>query len=63
MENINKRELKVLMGKVEIPTDLELGKDLTVTVHCVIVQTRTNDNQDGSCDKIFLCKPLTVETE
>lgn len=61
--NINTRFIKISKGKVEVPSDYELGDDLTVHLKGTVVKEEITDNQDGTADKTYIVKAVTMLVE
>jgi hypothetical protein len=56
----NCRFIRVSKGKVEVPQDYPLGQDLTVHIQGTVVKEEITDNHDGTADKTFVVKAVTM---
>lgn len=56
MEEINERILK-LTGTANLPRDLQIGHDYTIALQVNVNASETRNNEDGTCDVIFKCRP------
>ena len=54
---VNEHILKV-SGKIDIPEGLELGSDHVISLTGQIVKVEDLDNQDGTCNKVYVFKPM-----
>ena len=57
---INERILKIT-GSAELENDLKFGTELGIVLRGSLVKTELKDNNDGSFNKIFKLKMLTLE--
>jgi len=56
---INSHQLKI-MGKVELPHDIETGHNYHVATEGSVNKVELHDNEDGTWDKIYTFKPIHV---
>jgi hypothetical protein len=57
---INSHILKML-GKSELPSAIQIGHNYEVIAKGSITKEELHDNEDGTGDKIYTFKPITVE--
>ncbi len=50
-----------ISGAAELPKELTLGNNYTVTITGAVTKTEDVDNHDGSYDKKYTIKPILVE--
>lgn len=55
--------LRVSSGYIELPQPLEIGADVTLTLHGSVVKTEDRDNQDGTVQRIYTVKGMIVELQ
>jgi len=60
IEVINERILKIT-GSATLEDDLKFGNELGIVLRGSLVKTELKDNNDGSFNKIFKVKLLTLE--
>ena len=60
LETINERVLKIT-GSANLEDDLKFGNELGVVLRGSLVKTELKDNNDGSFNKIYKVKLLTLE--
>ena len=57
---INERLIKI-SGAFPIDQRLRVDQELEVKIVCSVVKTETKSKQDGSVDRVYVCKPTAVE--
>lgn len=59
---INEKVLRVIGGSALTPeTEFALGDDVTAEIQGSVVKIEEKDNQDGTKDRIFIVKQISVE--
>ncbi len=58
--NISSYSIK-LTGKAELSESIEIDKNYKVTLDGTITGSSDHSNQDGSCNRVFVFKPVLVE--
>lgn len=62
--NVNEHRIKIMgLGNVA-PANaplVELGKDIELHIHGNVLKVEEVDNQDGSIDRIYKVKIITIE--
>ena len=59
-ENINMNLVRV-SGKHEINREIVIDEDVELKIKASCVKIETGSNQDGSVDKTYVLKPLSIE--
>ena len=58
--NINSHILK-LTGKSELPSEIEIGHNYKITCEGSITKEELHDNEDGTFNKVYIFRPVTIE--
>ena len=62
--DVNTRYLKISRGRTEIGQELPVGTyDVTVVVQGDIVKEEVLDNQDGTCDMVYVLKATNMQVK
>jgi hypothetical protein len=56
----NCRWVRITKGKCEVAGDYELGQDVEVHIKGTVVKEEIGDNNDGTADKTYVVKAVTI---
>ena len=58
---INSKSIKISRGKAEIEKELQMGQDVEIAVIGNVVKSEDTDNQDGTVDRCYIVKAISVK--